>query len=157
MRDVFRHRLSLPVWDWASRILPHYCWQWLTTVVCSFHRLQPPFSLSLNNIIQWVSALRRLESRESTELDMVLRSEKLSEKWKCPSTRPTVAYSAERTLWSVHALESGNADLATKLLPEEPTLCQLPVESLFAVPLAVYEECNKRRPRWLNIHPFLLT
>ena len=82
---------------------------------------------------------------------MVPHSERLSERWRCLSTLPTDAYFAERTMSSEHVLESGNANLAAKPLLEEPTHCPQPVVSQSVVPSAVFEECNKKRHKWVDV------
>lgn len=98
----------------------------------------PPLSFAgIYNQTKWVSAPRRSESRESTEPDMVPLSVKSCERWKSLSTPPTVASSAERTLSSDPALESGTAGRARRLLLEVPTFCLQLVVSLFAVQLDV--------------------
>lgn len=76
---------------------------------------------------------------------MVRLSVRSSERWRFLSIRLTDVCSAEKTPWRELALESGIADLVTKLLPEELTPCPLPVEWPFAVPLDVFEDWHKRR------------
>ena len=124
--------------SWSSTVLARTCY-----IPLLYSNL---FHLHLQvckDTIQWESVPRRPESSESMEPDMVRRSVRSSRRWRCLNTRHTAAFSAERTLSSALALESGVAVLAEKLLLEEPTRSLLPVVWLFEVPLDVCEDWHK--------------
>ena len=99
----------------------------------------------ISKTIKWESVPRRQESWESTEPDMVPLSVRLWKRWRFRSTLLTAVSFAERTLWSVAALESGAADLAARLLPVVPTLCQPPVVLPSAVLLVVWGDWYKSK------------
>jgi len=97
------------------------------------------------NTSKWESAPRRLESQESTEPDMVPLSERLSERWRSPSIPLIAVFSAEKTLSSVSAPESGTADLVARLLLEEPTLCLPLLELPSEVLLVVFDDWHRSK------------
>ena len=106
-----------------------------TNPIISRHRSSIVFCNS-----RWESVPKRQESRESTEPDMVPPSVRLSERWRSPSTLPTVASSAVRIRSRELVPESGTAVLAERPWLVEHTLWAQPVGSLSAVPLDVYED-----------------
>merc|ERR1712106_125984 len=63
----------------------------------------------ISNIRTWQRELRRSESAESTEQDMVLLSEGLSRSLKSPNTLDIFHHSAERTPLREKLSASGNA------------------------------------------------